>query len=359
VPGTASIIINNYNYGRFLRQCIESAVSQSRAAQVIVVDDGSTDDSVEVIRSYGARIYPILKENGGQASAVNAGFAAATGEVVFVLDSDDVLERNAVEEVLTQWQPSTVMGHYAMTIIDADGAPIGVHPDPPEDLDEGDVVPSLLRTGRFRSTVTSGLAFSREALAQCLPVAEPLYRESVDGYLLRCVAFLGKVQRIHGRLARYRSHGSNISNVAVDPERVADSCRRRIAIVRNELNVVREQSEKYRHPTPNAELGEDDPYFLSLRLFSQILGPAQHPVPGDRRLALLIKYVRAAALGFGAWQTRVFRIALACAAVAAPTPVATKCAVWHLDPRQRPKHLRSLARVVRRARERMLASESA
>lgn len=206
VPSSVSIIINNYNYARFLRACIDSALNQSPRAQVIVVDDGSTDESVEIIRSYGAQIHPILKANGGQGSAVNAGFTAATGDVVMILDSDDLLEPHAVKELLGQWRSGTVMAHYAMTIIDAEGNPISTHPDPPECLDEGDVVPILLKSGRFRSTVTSGMAFSRDALARCLPVPESQYRESVDGYLLRCVVFLGKVQRIEGRLARSLPH---------------------------------------------------------------------------------------------------------------------------------------------------------
>jgi glycosyltransferase involved in cell wall biosynthesis len=354
VPNSVSIIINNYNYARFLRECIDSALNQSHRAQVIVVDDGSTDESIEVVQSYGSRICTILKDNGGQGSAVNAGFAAATGDVVMILDSDDLLELNAVEEVLLQWRAGTVMAHYAMTIIDTEGYPISTHPDPPECLDEGDVVPILLKSGRFRSTVTSGMAFGRDALARCLPVPESQYRESVDGYLLRCVAFLGKVQRIDGRLARYRVHGSNVSNVAVDPDGVANSCRKRIAIRRNEFALVREQSERHNRPRPNSSLGEDDPHYLALRLFSCILAPDQHPIPEDRRLALLLRYIEATLRGGAAWPTRAVCIALACAATVAPARHATKLVVWHVDPHQRPKYLRSLARVVRRDRARTL-----
>jgi glycosyltransferase involved in cell wall biosynthesis len=65
-----SIIINNYNYGRFLPDAIASALRQTyERVEVLVVDDGSTDHSREVMTSYGDQIIPILKENGGQASA--------------------------------------------------------------------------------------------------------------------------------------------------------------------------------------------------------------------------------------------------------------------------------------------------
>ena len=63
----ASILINNYNYGRFLGKAIDSALSQTyENLEVIVVDDGSTDGSLEIIASYGDRISSVLKKNGGR-----------------------------------------------------------------------------------------------------------------------------------------------------------------------------------------------------------------------------------------------------------------------------------------------------
>ena len=86
----ASIVINNYNYGRFLPEAIESALGHTYPnTEVIVVDDGSTDNSREVISKYGSRVISVLKANGGQGSAFNAGFAASKGDLIFFLDSDD------------------------------------------------------------------------------------------------------------------------------------------------------------------------------------------------------------------------------------------------------------------------------
>jgi glycosyltransferase involved in cell wall biosynthesis len=66
-----SIIINNYNYARFLPPAIESALAQDLAGvEVIVVDDGSTDDSREVIERFGSDVTAVLKDNGGQASYI-------------------------------------------------------------------------------------------------------------------------------------------------------------------------------------------------------------------------------------------------------------------------------------------------
>src|SRR6516165_1862808 len=91
----ATIIINNYNYGRFLAAAIESALNQTYVnTEIVVVDDGSTDDSRQVIVGYGDRVRPVLKANGGQASAFNAGFAASTGDVICMLDADDLFYPN-------------------------------------------------------------------------------------------------------------------------------------------------------------------------------------------------------------------------------------------------------------------------
>ena len=87
-----SVVINNYNYARYLAQAIDSALGQTYpGTEVVVVDDGSSDGSRDVIAAYGTRVVPVLKENGGQASAFNAGFAASRGDVVLFLDADDCL----------------------------------------------------------------------------------------------------------------------------------------------------------------------------------------------------------------------------------------------------------------------------
>ena len=86
-----SILINNYNYDRFISQAIDSALNQTYPnVEVIVVDDGSTDNSLVVIRNYRDRITPVVKNNGGQASALNAGFSICKGEIICLLDADDL-----------------------------------------------------------------------------------------------------------------------------------------------------------------------------------------------------------------------------------------------------------------------------
>lgn len=100
-----SILINNYNYGRFLPNAIDSALKQTYPnIEVVVVDDGSTDNSREVINSYIDQIIPVFKNNGGQASAINAGFAASKGEIICFLDADDIFLPDKVSEVVNMFQ---------------------------------------------------------------------------------------------------------------------------------------------------------------------------------------------------------------------------------------------------------------
>src|SRR5262249_35043848 len=90
-----SVIINNYNYERFVGDAIASALDQSyERKEVIVVDDGSTDGSRSVIQGYAKRLVVVSKANGGQASAFNAGFAKSRGEIICFLDADDVFLPN-------------------------------------------------------------------------------------------------------------------------------------------------------------------------------------------------------------------------------------------------------------------------
>lgn len=87
---TVSVIIPTYNYARYLGEAIDSALGQTLAPlEVIVVDDGSTDDTPELLAAYGDRIRVLRQKNAGVAVARNSGIAAARGEYVAFLDADD------------------------------------------------------------------------------------------------------------------------------------------------------------------------------------------------------------------------------------------------------------------------------
>ena len=93
IKGLVSVIIPSYNRSKYLRQTIESVLDQTYSnIELFVVDDGSTDDSLDVARSYGERLTVLQHPNGqnkGQSASINVGIESATGEFIAILDSDD------------------------------------------------------------------------------------------------------------------------------------------------------------------------------------------------------------------------------------------------------------------------------
>jgi len=97
-----SIIISVYNSQKFLEECIESALNQTyQNIEIIAVDDGSTDNSLKILKKYSNKIKIISKKNAGTASALNQGIKIAKGEWIKRLDHDDVLYPDAVENLVS------------------------------------------------------------------------------------------------------------------------------------------------------------------------------------------------------------------------------------------------------------------
>lgn len=204
-----SIIIDNYNYGRFLPQAIESALAQTYPnIEVIVVDDGSTDDSRAIIAGYGDRIIPVLKANGGQASAFNAGWARCHGEFVCLLDSDDALEPTALEKAAACFADSQVVKvHWPMWVVDETGARTGqIKPGAP--LADGDWRMLFTAEGPAHTAPPqSGNIWRRQVLAQCFPLPEAIFQTGgVDDYLSTLAPLFGQVKRLDEPQGSYRVH---------------------------------------------------------------------------------------------------------------------------------------------------------
>src|SRR5712692_6026653 len=88
-----TVLIDTYNYGEYIEEAVASALAQDFPAEereILIVDDGSTDDTQERLGKFGEAIRYLRKPNGGQASAFNFGFENARGEVIALLDADDV-----------------------------------------------------------------------------------------------------------------------------------------------------------------------------------------------------------------------------------------------------------------------------
>src|SRR5438105_3109349 len=99
-----SVVIPNYNYGKFVGAAIRSALEiRWPKVEVIVVDDGSTDNSLEVIGAFADRITLIKQANAGQMPSCVNGFRHSSGDVVIFLDSDDALHPEVMTEIAAVW----------------------------------------------------------------------------------------------------------------------------------------------------------------------------------------------------------------------------------------------------------------
>ena len=212
-PVRASVIVTNYNYGRFLNDAVDSALGQTHpATEVIVVDDGSTDDSPRIIAGYGERIIPVLKSHGGQASAFNAGVRVSRGQVVCFLDSDDVLLPTAIQQAVeVLGDPRVSRVHWPLWAIDAHGSKTGVVVPSGQVLAEGDLRDVVLQKGPvgYAWSPTTGNAWARRFIERIFPMPEQEWVTCADTYLALLAPFHGLLRTLAAPQALYRDHGSN------------------------------------------------------------------------------------------------------------------------------------------------------
>lgn len=207
-----SIIIDSYNYGRFLAVAIDSALQQSyRHTEVIVVDDGSTDNSREVIAAYGNKITPVLQANRGQAAAFNEGFRRSRGQVVLFLDSDDAFFPTAAACAVEAFRdPQIIKAHWPLYVVDEQGTRTGkMCPRMP--LVDGDLRNEILKGGPWcvATPPTSCNAWTRRFLEGVMPMPEEPYRICADSYLITLGWVSGSTRLVREPQGLYRVHGAN------------------------------------------------------------------------------------------------------------------------------------------------------
>lgn len=211
-----SIIINNYNYGAFLNCALDSVLNQKYGSiEAIAVDDGSTDASCSVLSRYVNDCIIVRKTNGGQASAMNAGFAVSRGEWVLFLDADDALFEDAIANLITH--VSALPKHLSMSKLhapllaaDTDGQ-VSNRRVPYQPLAEGDLRPALLRWGpeSYVCSPNSGNLWHRSFLAAVMPIPVKQYRISADAYLFTLSPLFGYTGRLEQPVGMYRLHSTN------------------------------------------------------------------------------------------------------------------------------------------------------
>lgn len=340
---TLSVVVVNHNYERFLRAAVDSALGQRGASvEVVVVDDGSTDASRDVLASYGDRIRPVLQANAGQAAAFNAGLAAASGELILFLDADDLLEPDVAAEAIAAFDrdPSLVRVAFRLAIIDESGRPTGeMMPAVDVPLPVGDVRRQVLAYGDDLAwPPTSGNVFAGWALRRIMPLPVEDERIDADSWLHTTVPLLGAVAALPAVGGRYRAHGANHAfRASADVER----SRRVIATTLRVRRHVAELSHALAYGPPQAR----SVTMAAHRMVSLRLGGPGHPIPDDRS-------VRAARDGIvAAWHrddvAPVQRAAYAAwfaAMLGSPRSWCDRLATWFFVPARRPRGMRDLLR---------------
>ncbi len=206
---SVSIVINNYNYGKYLNDAIDSALNQTvPAREIVVVDDGSTDDSRAIIESYADLISPVFQENGGQRKAYNSGFRVTSGDLILFLDADDILDSTVVEEISRAWKAGASKLHFPLRVASSisDDRTLPIVPE--DGLPEGDLLPAMLSNGYYLSSPGSGNVYSRDFLKKILPMSESS-RYCADTITIFSAPFYGNIIAIHQPLGIYRVHGGN------------------------------------------------------------------------------------------------------------------------------------------------------
>jgi glycosyltransferase involved in cell wall biosynthesis len=213
-----SVLINNYNHAPFLRACIGSVLDQTQPAdEVIFYDDGSSDESVAIARSFGSRVSVIAGRRFDRPARINQGhgiheaFIRSTGDILFLLDSDDVFFPQKVARYHDAFveRPDTILVQAPMAWIDVEGRKRPRLPEPfKHTANPFDLAYKLNDPDLFYPT--SALAFSRDFLTRALPIDwsdnVPLW---ADTRLCLAALLSGPIVTLPDELGGWRQHSAS------------------------------------------------------------------------------------------------------------------------------------------------------
>lgn len=212
-----SIVIVNHNYATFLRQSIDSALAQTyRDTEVVVIDDGSTDNSIKIIQSFGAAIIAVFKECAGQSSCYSRGLAVSSGDLLLYLDADDYLHPDCLSQVIGCWNQGCAKAHFYLHVVDESGAPMNAIV-PTGRLGNGTDPLRMMRLfGAYCSPPASGNIYSRDFLAEILPMKNEseLWRGGADSVTIFAAPYFGTIVAIPRILGFYRRHANASGGVS-------------------------------------------------------------------------------------------------------------------------------------------------
>jgi len=204
-----SVIIPNYNYASYVGEAIDSVLEQDYPnVEIIIVDDGSSDDSRAVIDCYGKKVQGIFQQNQGVSATRNNGVAASKGEFVAFLDADDVWMPAKLSRQMERFADANIgMVHVGVAEIDGSGAIVG------ESLlgREGKVAHDLLM---LRPVILGGgrVVMNNRRIFDEVGGFDTRLSTSADWELYYRIATRCQVAFVPEALVRYRVHGTNMHN---------------------------------------------------------------------------------------------------------------------------------------------------
>jgi glycosyltransferase involved in cell wall biosynthesis len=216
MTGSVSVLIDTYNHERYIETAIRSVLQQedldNTAIEIIVVDDGSTDGTREVVQKFGKFLKYFYKPNGGQASAFNFGIPLCEGEIICFLDGDDWWHPKKIRTVLDAFSADTErvgVGHSFIEVDEISQNSLSVGPQSILSLNFVSKA-SIELFHRFACCLgTSRLAMRRSVAFALLTIPERLVFEA-DEYMFTLLPTLGKVAILPDALTFYRIHGNNL-----------------------------------------------------------------------------------------------------------------------------------------------------
>jgi hypothetical protein len=339
-----SVIIANHNCRDFLGASMASALAVDWPdKEVIVVDDASTDDSKNVIEGFRGRVVAYFRPKSHQLGAHMFGFEQSTGDIVILLDADDLLEPEVMREIAKLWRPGVSKIQYRMNLIDAAGVQLGsAIPQFPIAGDPERLRREYLRTMAYTTPPGSGNAYGRDFVRRAYAMAPSTIRWS-DDVLLILAPVLGDVLTIRKPLARYRIHAANSNSLAsLDATKLRNQLQQDVEKARLFTTVSRQ----LRLSVPDDPLGSSLGH-LQYRFASCLVDPASHPFPGDTMAGLVWRLVSSATISSQMRaRDRAILLVWAIVCILAPRDYRRSLVLWRFAPTSRPAMLRSLLGVL-------------
>jgi glycosyltransferase involved in cell wall biosynthesis len=221
-------LVDTYNHERYIEQALVSILEQGLSPtelEIVVVDDGSTDQTPSIIQKFVPRVKHVRKKNGGQASAFNAGFAEARGEIVAFLDGDDWWAKEkllTVADALERYPAVAAVGHGHYEFHEETNETRLRVPQRRTLVSMADREATRMAALERRFLLPSALTVRRKVLEWIMPIPEEML--FIADVPLQAAALVMGTLILERPLFYYRYHGQNL--YSIDPNDDAKLCRK-------------------------------------------------------------------------------------------------------------------------------------